>query len=139
MTDSASSMRHSEQKIDTTDAAHHIVSVKVYTTVFITLLFLTVLTVWVAYYNFGGLINLILAMGIATVKALCVALWFMHVAYSGKLIRIVIVTSLLFLSLMIFGTLMDVWTRSNVTPGGYVEDVYQFDNAVAPASEAAPH
>lgn len=112
-------MRHTEDKIDSTHAAHHIVSPMIYIIVFIVLLALTIATVKVAYINFGGLINLGLALGIATIKATIVALWFMHVRYSGKLIQITIVTSLLFLALMIFGTLMDVWTRSNVTPAGY--------------------
>lgn len=122
MTDQASTMRHTEDKIDETHHAHHIISVKTYTIVFIALLVLTVVTVAVAYYNFGGLINLVLALGIATCKAVLVALWFMHVRYSGRLIHVIIFASLLFLTLLIFGTLMDVYTRTTVTPGGYTEE-----------------
>lgn len=122
MTDQASTMRHTEDKVDVTHHAHHIVSAKTYTIVFIVLLILTVLTVAVAYYNFGGLINLVLALGIATVKATVVAMWFMHVRYSGRLVQLTIVASLLFLLLLIFGTLMDVWTRTTVTPAGYSEE-----------------
>lgn len=115
MTDQASTMRQTQNKVDETHAAHHIVSAKTYTIVFLLLLVLTVITVAVAYYNFGGLVNLVLALGIATVKATLVALYFMHVRYSGRLIQITLVTSLLFLALLMFGTLMDVWTRTSVT------------------------
>lgn len=126
MTDQATTMRHTENKIDSTHAAHHIVSAKTYMVVFSSLLFLTIATVVVAYINLGGLLNLVAALGIATVKGTIVTLYFMHVRYSGRLIQIVIVTALLFLALMLFGTLMDVWTRNNVTPAGYLED-YEYN------------
>lgn len=122
MTDQASTMRHNENKVDETHAAHHIVSAGTYLTVLIVLLILTAATVLVAYHNFGGLWNLVIALGIATVKATVVALWFMHVRFSGRLIQLTIVTSLLFLALMIFGTLMDVWTRHNVSSAEHLEN-----------------
>ncbi len=120
MTDQASGLTHTEEKIDSTHAAHHIVSPLTYAIVLGILMVLTVFTVWVANLDAGGLWNLVIALGIATVKATIVTMWFMHVKYSGKLIKIIIITSLLFLGLMISGTLMDVWTRSNVTPAGYI-------------------
>lgn len=122
MTDQASTMRHNQNKVDETHAANHIVSARTYLIVFIALLILTALTVAVAYYNFGGLWNLVIALGIATVKAVVVALWFMHVRFSGRLVQLTIITSLMFLSLLIFGTLMDVWTRHNVTPAEHLEN-----------------
>lgn len=128
MTDQASSMRHTENKVDETHAAHHIVSSGIYLTSFLVLLVLTVLTVVVAYFNFGGLWNLVIALGIATLKALIVVLWFMHVRYSGRLIQLTIVASLLFFGLLIFGTLMDVWTRNNVTMAEH-SDQYALDKA----------
>lgn len=120
MTDQASTMRHNEQSVDVTHHAHHIVPVRVYVGIIIILMVLTYLTVKVAYVNLGGLWNLVVALGLATAKATIVALWFMHVRYSGKLVQLTIVTALLFLMLMIFGVLMDVWTRHNVTPAGYI-------------------
>jgi cytochrome c oxidase subunit IV len=122
MSDQASSMRHTEDKIDSTHFAHHIVSPAVYVKVIIVLLILTIATVAVAYFDaskYWSLANLAIALGLATIKATIVALWFMHVKYSGKLIQIVIITSLMFFMLMLFGTLMDVWTRINVTPADY--------------------
>lgn len=122
MTDQASTMRHNENKVDETHAAHHIVSATTYFIVLVALLFFTFLTVVVAYHNFGGLWNLVIALGIATLKAFIVAMWFMHVRFSGRLIQLTIVTALLFLALMIFGTLMDVWTRHNVSPAEHLEN-----------------
>ena len=126
MTDQASSMRHTETKVDETHAAHHIVSATTYFVVLMILLVLTFVTVLVAYYNFGGLWNLVLALGIATLKATVVTLYFMHVRYSGRLVQLTIVTALLFLGLLIFGTLMDVWTRHNVTQVGHLEN-YEYN------------
>jgi len=120
MTDQASHMRHNEQAVDSTHHAHHIVSPKVYIAIISILGVLTWATVEVAYINMGGLWNLVVALGLATVKATFVALWFMHVRYSGRLISLIIIASLMFLLLMISGTLMDYYTRHNVTPTGYV-------------------
>jgi cytochrome c oxidase subunit 4 len=56
----------------------------------------------------------VLALGIATVKATLVVLFFMHVKWSGRLIHITIGVSLMFFLLLITGTLMDQYTRHNV-------------------------
>lgn len=122
MTDQASQLHHTEEKIDSTHAAHHIVSPMTYAIVLSILMVLTIATVRVAYVNFPGLWNLVIALGLATIKGTIVTMWFMHVKYSGKLVKIVILTSLMFLIVMIFGTLMDVWTRDNVTAAGYVQE-----------------
>jgi cytochrome c oxidase subunit 4 len=111
--------RHTEGKIDETNFAHHIVTPKTYIIVISILLVLTWLTVVVAYMNFGGLWNLVIALGLATVKATLVVLWFMHVKYSGRLIQVVIFTTLMFFALLLFGVLMDVWTRYDSNPTGY--------------------
>lgn len=112
MTDQPTS-RHTEDKIDETHFAHHIVMPKTYIIVVLILFVLTWLTVEVAYVNFKGLWNLVIALGLATVKATIVALWFMHVRYSGRLIHITIFATLLFFFLLLFGTLADFWTRGD--------------------------
>ena len=56
---------------------HHIVPFSTYMKVLSILLFLTVLTVLVAQIDFG-FFNILIAMGIATVKAVLVLLFFMH-------------------------------------------------------------
>lgn len=112
----AHGLGHQEAAVDDSHAAHHIVPPKVYALVLVALLILTWLTVSVAYMNFGGIWNLVLALGVATIKATLVVLFFMHVKYSGRLVHLTIGASLLFFILLIAGTLMDVYTRSNVVP-----------------------
>jgi len=58
--------------------SNHVVPQKIYYLVFATLLCLTLITVDVAFYNFGWL-NIYIAMIIATFKATIVVLYFMHV------------------------------------------------------------
>lgn len=141
MSDSASAARHTENKIDSSHSGHHIVPAKVYVTVIIILAVLTVLTVEVAFYNMGGLINLIVALGLATIKATVVALYFMHVRHSGRLVQITIFSSLMFLALLIGGVLMDYYTRQGVTlwhaPDERME--IKHDGMVGEQLETAPH
>ena len=89
----------------------HIVSWKVYVTVFLALGVLTVLTVAAAGYDFGPL-NLIVALGIAVTKATLVVLYFMHARYAGGLTAIVIAASAGFFFILVFLTLSDYVTRS---------------------------
>ena len=105
---------HQDTALEDTHATHHIVSPIVYLIVVSILFVLTFITIKLAYVNFHGVWNLVIAMGIATVKATLVILFFMHVKYSGRLIHITIGVSLMFFALMITGTLMDQYTRHNV-------------------------
>jgi cytochrome c oxidase subunit 4 len=105
---------HQDTALEDTHATHHIVSPVVYLVVVGILFVLTFLTIKLAYINFHGLWNLVIALGIATVKATLVILFFMHVKWSGRLIHITIGVSLMFFVLLISGTLMDQYTRSNV-------------------------
>ena len=89
----------------------HIVSWKVYVTVFLALGVLTVLTVAAAGYDFGRL-NVIVALGIAITKATLVVLYFMHARYAGGLTGIVIAASAAFFFILVFLTLSDYATRS---------------------------
>ena len=90
----------------------HIVSVKVYVTVFLVLGVLTVLTVAAAGYDFGGPLNLLVALGIAITKATLVVLYFMHARYAGGLTKLVILSSAAFFFILVFLTLSDYATRS---------------------------
>jgi cytochrome c oxidase subunit 4 len=89
----------------------HIVSAKVYVTVFLTLCVLTVLTVAAAGFDFGRL-NLLVALGIAITKATLVVLYFMHARYAGGLTALVIAASAAFYVILVFLTLSDYVTRS---------------------------
>lgn len=90
--------------------AHHVVPQKVYFLVFATLLCLTLITVDVAFYNFGWL-SLYIAMGIASTKAAVIVLFFMHVKYSGRLIWLFALSGLFWLVILFVLTLSDYVTR----------------------------
>ena len=64
--------------------SQHILPLRTYFTIFFALLGLLILTVGAAYVDLGRA-NLLVAMGIATVKALLILLFFMHVKFSSRL------------------------------------------------------
>ena len=88
----------------------HIVPIKVYGIVFIVLLVLTATTCAISFINLGRL-NAIVALVIAFGKALLVALFFMHLRYSRRLMQIVVVSGLFWLCIMIALTMSDFLTR----------------------------
>ena len=79
--------------------------------VFAALMLLTGLTIWAAYQHLG-IWNTPLALGIATTKAVLVALIFMHLRSSPRLTAMVVGTSVLFLAFLLFVTASDYLTRS---------------------------
>jgi cytochrome c oxidase subunit IV len=94
--------------------SEHIISAKTYVGIWIALMCLTVLTASVAFIDLGPL-NTVVALVIATTKALLVALVFMHVKYaSEKLTKMVILASLFWLLLLLFLSLADYLTRGGV-------------------------
>jgi cytochrome c oxidase subunit 4 len=98
--------------------SEHIVSVRVYVTIFLVLLVGTALTVMAAFYDFPGRLNTIVAMTIATTKATFVVLYFMHVRYSSRLIWVIVASALFWLGIMFAFTFADYWTRGWI-PLGY--------------------
>ena len=70
-------------------AGHHIVTPVTYTIVFATLLVFTGITVLAAYIDLG-IFNPVVALGIASIKAVIVILFFMHVKYQSNLIKITV-------------------------------------------------
>ena len=91
--------------------SEHIMSSKLYYTIWIALLVLTVVTALVATVDLGPF-NTIVALVIATVKALLVVLFFMHVKYtSEKLTKIVIASAIFWLFLLLALSMADYGTR----------------------------
>ena len=94
---------------------HHIVSPKVYFTIFAVLMICTILTVFAAEVDlnhyFSGL-NIIVALTIAVFKASLVVLFFMHGKYSPKRTQLVIIASVFWLAIMLFMTMSDYVSRS---------------------------
>jgi cytochrome c oxidase subunit 4 len=88
----------------------HIVSPKIYFTIFIALVIGTSLTTWAAFQNFGPF-NIVIALAIATAKATLVVLFFMHARYGVRRTRLVIVCALFWLAIMLALTLADYQTR----------------------------
>ena len=94
--------------------ASHIVPKKVYFLVFAVLVALTALTTTVAFIDLGPL-NAVAALVIAVTKALLVILFFMHIKYSPRLTRLVVVAGFFWLAILLTLTLSDYRTR-NWTP-----------------------
>ena len=91
--------------------SEHIMSSKFYYTIWIALLCLTVITAAVSFVDLGPL-NTVVALIIATIKALLVVLFFMHVKYtSEKLTKIVIVSAIFWLFLLLALSMADYATR----------------------------
>ena len=99
--------------------SEHIVSPKIYVTIFIALIIGTSLTTWAAFQDFGPF-NIVIALAIATAKASLVVLFFMHAKYSVRRTRLVIVCAIFWLGIMLALTLSDYQTRqprlSRLTP-----------------------
>jgi cytochrome c oxidase subunit IV len=88
----------------------HIASVKSYVGIFLTLMVLTTITVLVAYVNLGQL-NKVVALGIASIKATLVILYFMHVKYSSRLTKMVVMSGFFFLIILLGLTMVDYGSR----------------------------
>ena len=90
--------------------AEHIVTKKQYSLVFGALLVLTFVTTAVGMIDLGRL-NVVVALVIAVIKATLVVLFFMHIYWSTKLNRVVVVSGLAWLGLLLWLTLTDVLSR----------------------------
>jgi cytochrome c oxidase subunit 4 len=98
----------------------HIVPIEVFNRVFAALLVLTVLTVAASRVNFGPM-NTVIAIVIASVKALLVALFFMHLKFEKKVIIMYAIYPLVLLFLLIGTSVMDVAVREEVLPSWELE------------------
>jgi len=90
--------------------AEHIVTKKKYSLVFGALLLLTLVTTTVGMMDLGRL-NVVVALVIAVIKATLVVLFFMHIFWSTKLTKIVVVAGVAWLALLLWLTLTDVLSR----------------------------
>lgn len=98
-------MAHNEQ--------HHITPFKTFMKVYLSLVALTVFTVYTATQWHLGWLNTPLAMLIATVKVLIVMFWFMHLKYDTKLNKVTIFSAFFFLFVFFGFTAMDVFSRKS--------------------------
>jgi cytochrome c oxidase subunit 4 len=91
--------------------AHHIVGPKVYVVILFALLVGTALTVWASFIDLG-VWNPVIALAIATTKAVLVVLYFMHVRYSSKLTMLTVGAGIFMFLTLISLTLADYVSRA---------------------------
>ncbi|MBI5904571.1 MAG: cytochrome C oxidase subunit IV family protein [Deltaproteobacteria bacterium] len=84
--------------------------IRKYLAVFGALLCLTVATVLVSYADLG-ILNVVVALLIASLKASLVALYFMHLRGESRLVWGFALAPIAFLLLILFGTLVDTQLR----------------------------
>jgi cytochrome c oxidase subunit IV len=91
--------------------SEHVMPSRQYYIIWIILLVLTGVTAGVSFIDLGQF-NTVVALAIATFKAVLVVLFFMHVRYaSEKLIKLVVIAAVFWLSLLLCLSMMDYLTR----------------------------
>ncbi|MEK6372738.1 MAG: cytochrome C oxidase subunit IV family protein [Acidobacteriota bacterium] len=89
----------------------HVTPLWIYILVFLALALGTILTVAASRFDLG-LWNTPIALIIATIKAILVILFFMHVIHSTRLTWVVIIAAFLWLGVLFVLTFADYLTRS---------------------------
>ena len=92
-------------------AEHHIVTPMTYLFVYIALIIGTILTVVAADLDMG-VFNPIIALGIACTKACIVILFFMHVKYQSRLVKLTVSAGFFTFIVLITMTLTDYMSRA---------------------------
>ena len=110
------------------DQLGHLVPYVVFLRVFIALLVLTAITVLVSLQDFG-MLNIVVAMTVASIKALIVALFFMHLKYENPLTWLYAMFPIGLLALLIGLVFLDNPFRNHPQP---------VVPPVAPVVQAAP-
>ena len=91
--------------------SEHVLPSKLYYGIWIALLILTATTVGVAHIDLGPW-NVVVALAIASLKAVLVVLFFMHVKYtSEKMTKVVIASAIFWLFILLALSLADYGTR----------------------------
>lgn len=90
---------------------HHIVSPKVYLVILVALLVGTAATVGASFIDLG-LWNPVIALAIASSKAILVVLFFMHVKYSSRLTKLTVGAGFFTFLILVGMTLADYFTRA---------------------------
>lgn len=121
-------------------ASHdHVMPMRIYLMVASALFVLTVVTVAVAQVDFGPW-NLVVAMLVATTKAVLVAMFFMHLFYDNKLFAAFFTGSFVILGIFIVITMFDTMERDRLYPEVAVpirEHAIIYDDAGKPLKQNA--
>lgn len=89
----------------------HVVKPGVYLAIFFALLVLTALTTGVSFIDLG-VFNAVIALAIACLKASLVVLFFMHIHYSSRLLKMTVCAGLFTFCLLITLTMTDYISRA---------------------------
>ncbi|MGE0632141.1 MAG: cytochrome C oxidase subunit IV family protein [Pseudobdellovibrionaceae bacterium] len=116
--------------------AHHVIPMKVYMAVAVSLFILTFLTVGAHNVLQPGNFKTIVAFAIATVKAILVIGYFMHLKYDNMINRVVFGTAFMGLVLLFFFCALDIGTRIPAEP--LVPMPSQIPPITAPANPGTP-
>jgi cytochrome c oxidase subunit 4 len=87
------------------------VPVRTYVIIFAALMGLMLLTVIAAFIPGLGNFSVVIALGIATIKALLVILYFMHVKYASPLVKVVVISGFVWFFIALGLTFTDYLTR----------------------------
>jgi cytochrome c oxidase subunit IV len=94
------------------------VSIRTYTFTFVALLALALATTLIGFLDLGPF-SMVIAVTIATAKAVLIAAFFMHALYGSKVIRVILAGGVIWFLIMVSMTLGDYITRGWVlTLGG---------------------
>jgi cytochrome c oxidase subunit IV len=102
---------HNHHDHDDHDHEMHITPVRTYLIAAAALFVLTVITVAVAFFDFGPL-NEVIAMGVATAKAAVIIVVFMHARYTTGVTRLAMVAGIVWFAILVLGVMDDYLTRS---------------------------
>ena len=97
------------------EGAKHHGGPAIYTANLFALMFLTVITVAAASFNFGSA-NVVIALAIASVKAILVGLFFMHLLWDKPVNSIILIAGFLFLGIFLMFDFLDVTSRNTYPP-----------------------
>lgn len=109
----------------------HIVPTRTFTIVFVALLVLTAITVGISYIDFG-MMNIVVAMFVASIKAMLVALFFMHLKYEKPETWLYAAFPIILLACLIGGVYIDNPFRSD-------NKIYLPEVTTTPSSTPAKH
>lgn len=104
-----------------------------YVATLVVLLILTAITVGASYIDFGSG-NVVIALFIATIKAVIVALIFMHLLHDKPVNAVIAVAGFIFLGIFLMFDFIDVDSRTNPQP----INLHPLPPATAPATAGAP-
>jgi cytochrome c oxidase subunit IV len=110
----------------------------VYLKTLIMLLILTVITVGASYIDFGAG-NVAIALFIASIKAILVALFFMHLIHDKPINGIIAIAGFIFLGIFITFDLIDYKARVNYQPFNLAPAVKAPVPGASPAGKEGEH